>query len=1210
MSENENNNIIYNMDVPDLPTDKIFNVKTKKVNSIKNALKNINKGLYTYKDFINKKLLFNTRDKVYVLNKRADRRQERINRQNIKIARVNKEKKQKEALEKVKNTLTNSLPNNILFTDKTPKKPYTPKKSILKMYGSFLEAPRSVFNTISSPNNIAKTRVITGTYNKGTPINIINDIISKANNNSKFATRIILEDTINNIRFSTKVRELQTADDIYKYLESQTESSKKFKLIGATITIKYYDVPIGEGSVKIPKWLEKKRSVCIIKNKDDKCGHIAFILGKSSPEQRKKYLNTAKGKKELYNEVDKIIKDTELNKGLSFYDFNIIAEKYNYNIIIYGDFYTILYETPENSNFNNIYLYYDNKEEHYHLIIDIHKYMNDSKGNYKYCEICKKRFNSKNFSYHKCSGLTCNLCFKQFNSLKELNEHKQLKSDCACPCCNLICRGNECLYNHMKGTDKRKGCQGKSWFFPCCMKSGYSVSQCWGRPEDKPIHKCDYAYCSKCDEYLPREHRCYIKPRELKPKWIDNLIAFDFESRFDNEGRHYVNFIVAKERLSNITKIWRYEKDKDILQDFIDWCFTKQHTTFIAHNGKAYDTWLIHRKICSTSGRRPTKLILAGNKIMYMKINTICFIDSINHFSMALEKVPKTFGLNEDDYKKGFYPYLFNTEDNWTYEGKIPDKQYYNYNAMKSKKRKEFLEWWNKKRKDNYVYNHARETEEYCISDVEILLEGCNRYSTIGYELTGIDPLTKTTIASWVMNTYLTKYYDFDKTPIAVLKKEEYDFIKKSFHGGRTETIRTYRKWTDKELNEGKCGRYVDITSLYPSVQFYDEMPYGEPKWVEDIDYEYIKNNYGFYEVDIVMNKNEFISPLVSHYEGKLTADVEDKDKRVFHSKEIINAVEVGGCKITKVYKGLVFKSTTDMFKDFVSTFLRIKVEASGEPYFYNFSDKTQRNKWENDHLEKYGFIPKPEKTENSGLRAIAKLILNSLWGKFGQRPDMPTDKYISPDKIKEWYKLLYLAKKDEISLKADEVSGDHIFVSYVDLRECKNSTLGNTNIAIAASTTANAGIRLYTELKKLNKRVLYHDTDSIIYEYEPEKYNIELGDYLGDWTCETDGKPIDEFVSCGAKSYSYKVNKIVKDTKMKGITLNYNNSLKIQFDTMLELVNGEKEKLITTENIRFNRDKTDTSTLITTPMIKDVSLTMDKRNSIGYWTYPKGYVN
>jgi len=1194
MSENENKNIIINMDIPNLPADKIFNVITKRVNTLKTAEKNIRLGKFNRDNYVNDKLLYNTKTGEYVLNTRAQRREKKIQRQQIRI----KKDKQRKAIEKLSKNLNNPQPTT---------------KSLLKNIKDKYEvAPRKTVNNLTIQNNKFGQRRQKYLYTKGGGVEIIRDLVSNVNNNTKNASRIIIYDPNTGKTFSSKVRGNHTANEILEVIARIVVSDEEFNIINSDITVNYYDIPKGQGSVKIPKWLENKRSVCLITNKDDKCGHIAFVLGKAEPERRK-YLKSSKGKKALYKEIDEVIEKTGLNKSLSFYDFNIIAEKYNYNIIIYGDFHTILYETETNNEYENMYLFYDSKEEHYHLIIDIQRYMSNNQGQYKYCEKCKSRFNRKCFDFHKCSSLTCNLCFKHFNTPEELDQHKKQFSDIACPYCNLKCRGNECLTDHILGTNGRKGCESKkthSWFYPCCLNKGYTVRECWGRPEDKEVHKCDYAYCSKCEDYLPREHRCYIKPRELKEKWIDNLVAFDFESRFDSQGRHYVNFIVAKERLNNDIKIWRYEKDKDILQDFIDWCFTKKHTTFVAHNGKAYDTWLIHRKICSTSGRRPTKLILAGNKIMYMKLDTISFIDSINHFSMALEKVPRTFGLNEDDYKKGFYPYLFNTEENWNYEGIIPDKKYYNPDAMKPKKRNEFLEWWNKKRNERYIYNHARETEEYCISDVEILLEGCNKYSTIGYELTGIDPLTKTTIASWVMNTYLTKYYDFEKTPIAVLKKNEYDFIKKSFHGGRTETIRTYRKWTDKELNEGKCGRYVDITSLYPSVQFYDEMPYGEPKWVENIDYEYIKNNYGFYEIDIEMNKKEFISPLVSHYDGKLTADVEDKYERVFHSKEIINAVEVGGCKVKKVYKGLVFKSTTEMFKKFVSTFLRIKVEASGEPAFYNLKDKSKRIKWEEDHNEKYGFIPKPEKTENSGLRAIAKMILNSLWGKFGQRPDMPTDKYIAPENLKEWYKLIYLAKNDQITLKTDELSGEHMFVSYVDLRESKNNTLGSTSIAIAASTTANAGIRLYTELKKLNKRVLYHDTDSIIYEYIPEEYNIQLGEYLGDWTCETDGKPIDEFVSPGAKSYSYKVNKKVKDTKMKGITLNYNNGLRIHFDSMVELVNGEKEKLITTENIRFNKDKEDPSTLITVPMIKDVSMTMDKRNMDGYWTYPKGYEN
>ena len=146
----------------------------------------------------------------------------------------------------------------------------------------------------------------------------------------------------------------------------------------------------------------------------------------------------------------------------------------------------------------------------------------------------------------------------------------------------------------------------------------------------------------------------------------------------------------------------------------------------------------------------------------------------------------------------------------------------------------------------------------------------------------------------------------------------------------------------------------------------------------------------------------------------------------------------------------------------------------------------------------------------------------------------------------------------------------------------------------------------MFRELHKLGERVLYHDTDSIVFEYDPNGYNIELGEYLGDWTCETGGKLICEWVSTGAKSYSYKVDYLVKDVKIKGITLNYSNHNVITFDNMKKLVDGKKDKLITKENIRFVKDG---DTLRTTKMLKDMALTMDKRiNADNYYTYPKDY--
>ena len=70
---------------------------------------------------------------------------------------------------------------------------------------------------------------------------------------------------------------------------------------------------------------------------------------------------------------------------------------------------------------------------------------------------------------------------------------------------------------------------------------------------------------------------------------------------------------------------------------------------------------MIHKYIIRETNKRPSKLILAGNKIMYMKIGSIRFIDSMNHVAQSLSMFPSIFGLKE--MKKGYFPYLFNTKE-------------------------------------------------------------------------------------------------------------------------------------------------------------------------------------------------------------------------------------------------------------------------------------------------------------------------------------------------------------------------------------------------------------------------------------------------------------------------------------------------------------------------------------------------------------------
>ncbi len=65
--------------------------------------------------------------------------------------------------------------------------------------------------------------------------------------------------------------------------------------------------------------------------------------------------------------------------------------------------------------------------------------------------------------------------------------------------------------------------------------------------------------------------------------------------------------------------------------------------------------------------------------------------------------------------------------------------------------------------------------------------------------------------------------------------------------------------------------------------------------------------------------------------------------------------------------------------------------------------------------------------------------------------------------------------------------------------------------------------MKLLSYLEKLGDRVLYYDTDSVIYLDRPtDYYKPPLGDYLGDMTDELDGDHIIEFASGGPKAYGF----------------------------------------------------------------------------------------
>ena len=121
------------------------------------------------------------------------------------------------------------------------------------------------------------------------------------------------------------------------------------------------------------------------------------------------------------------------------------------------------------------------------------------------------------------------------------------------------------------------------------------------------------------------------------------------------------------------------------------------------------------------------------------------------------------------------------------------------------------------------------------------------------------------------------------------------------------------------------------------------------------------------------------------------------------------------------------------------------------------------------------------------------------------------------------------------------------------------------TNIFLATFTTTWARLRLYQVLDMLGEACLYFDTDSCIYVSKPGMVEPPTGDYLGDLTNELPpNRYIQEFVSGGPKNYAYRLDDGTEVCKVRGFTLNFKNSLMINFEAIKDMVvNGKGGKTV-----------------------------------------------
>ncbi|XP_052347501.1 uncharacterized protein LOC127914537 [Oncorhynchus keta] len=303
------------------------------------------------------------------------------------------------------------------------------------------------------------------------------------------------------------------------------------------------------------------------------------------------------------------------------------------------------------------------------------------------------------------------------------------------------------------------------------------------------------------------------------------------------------------------------------------------------------------------------------------------------------------------------------------------------------------------------------------------------------------------------------------------------------------------------------------------------------------------------------------------------------------------------GCRVAKIFEVWNFSKKSDtLFKEYINTFLRCKQMASGYPA--SVTDQESKDRYIQDYHDREDILLDPDRIEvNKTKRNVSKLYLNSLWGKLAQRCNMLTTLIIKdPEEFLEFV----FSDQYEIS-HFSFLSQD---IALVQWRRNKKWVLppGNVNVFLAAFTTAYGRLELYMLMEQLQRRVLYHDTDSVVYVRKPGDWSPPLSNYLGGLTSElAEGDHITEWSSCGPKSYAFRTLKNHVALKAKGVTRNYENAQRVNLESITRLVEGgflndrNSDLEILSSYKKIVRDKKGFH-LRNAPLIKRFRVVYDKR--------------
>jgi hypothetical protein len=482
--------------------------------------------------------------------------------------------------------------------------------------------------------------------------------------------------------------------------------------------------------------------------------------------------------------------------------------------------------------------------------------------------------------------------------------------------------------------------------------------------------------------------------------------------------------------------------------------YSSAEVTYYAHNFGKFDALFLIKALNNHSIENIRVLRDKQNSIFYISFNyngyLFHFKDSFKLMPHGLDKLLKDFNIDVGGLTgKLPFDHSWINSSNLNYVGTIPSWLSYMEKELKSL---------------GVIQNNEFSIERYCYEYNKVDNIGLHKliykfFYTLVEEFK-IDFSHCITLPQLSLEVFRSKFLKNNKT-IRLLSTHHYNFIKQAFYGSNVSVYKPF----------GENLYAYDINSLYPYCMLKD-LPVSTPK-PYDVS-KGLENFFGFAYCEVTAPSDLKIPVL------PLKAMINGSEKLIFptgtfrstyFSEELKYAKELGySIKLIRAYS---FNRSNDLFTEFV----------------HNFYDKKLNG--------------------NGAIKAISKLMLNSLYGRFAMSKDFSYDLITSSDAVKNKVLNLFsnispepLDEKSVLfnfSVAPNPNLKDPYVVELLNKMFNKSREARIGNIAIAAAITAYARIEIDRYKRLPNITCYYTDTDSVFLDAElPKKY---LGDKIGHTT-------------------------------------------------------------------------------------------------------------